>query len=152
MHAFYDKVTDRARRALDASNEYARACRSILVNNLHLLWGLCNEGKGVAHDILQNLKVDVEKLKDEVDSAIGKGKYKSHGMGVPYDVDARVAICKAIDIGEKLQHIGSQHILLAILSDVDNPAYRLLSKWNVTKELVLAEIQAIVKPALALAA
>ncbi len=146
MHAFYDKVTDRARRALEAANQHAKFRKNILVTNLHLLWGLCEEGHNVASQVLKNLKVNLRQLQDQVDQQIGFGRYDSHGYGVPYAADARVAICKAIDYGVKVQHVGCQHLLLAILADADNPAAILLTQANVTQELVLAELQAIVKP------
>ena len=149
MHAFYDKVTDRARKALESANIHARTRRNILVTNTHILWGLCEEGNNVATQVLKNLKVNVRRLQDHCDNHIGYGKYDSHNYGVPYAQDACLTICRAIDFGKKVNHIGCQHFLLSLLADIENPAGRFLNKVNVTQELVLAEIKAIVKPLVA---
>jgi ATP-dependent Clp protease ATP-binding subunit ClpC len=146
MHAFYEKVTDKARGALELANNYAKNRKHPLVTNLHILWGILDQGNNVGKKILENLKVDAKKLKLQVEAELGVGEYTTHGSAVAYDVDAQECICTAIDYGRRVNHIGCQHLLMALVDDKDNPVGRLLDKNNVTPELVLAEIKAIVRP------
>jgi ATP-dependent Clp protease ATP-binding subunit ClpA len=146
MHAYYEKVTDKARGALELANDLAKKRKHPLVKNLHILWGIVSQGNNVGEAVLKNLKVDCKKLKSKVEEILGEGNYDSHGYGVAYDTDARQCICQAIEYGRKVNHIGCQHILLALLAEKENPAGLLLDKSGVTLELVLAEIKAIVRP------
>jgi ATP-dependent Clp protease ATP-binding subunit ClpA len=146
MHAYYDKVTDKARQALEAANDEAKKRKSILVSNLHILWGILDQGKNVGTSILANLKVDLKTLKSEVEKKLGEGKYSTHGSAVPYDTDAQECICAAIDYGHKVKHIGCQHLLLGLLANTENSAGRLLDQSGITLELVLAEIKSIIRP------
>lgn len=152
MHPFYGKVTDRARKSLELANDFCKRERHPLVTNLHILWGLVEEDRNVASQVLKNLKIEPRVLKDRISKTLGNPGYmygyKSHGHAAPYAEDACKAIVDAIDqcVKGNSSYIGCQHLLLAIMADRDNSACRLLEMMDVTQELVMAEIKAIVKP------
>jgi len=146
MHPFYDRVTDRARRSLEFANTLAMKKRHPLVTNMHVLWGILEEGKNVASTVLTDMKVDVKKLKNEIESKLGDGRYQTHDKAVCYDEDVRQLICDAISMGLKAQRvIGCHHLLKAMLADDSSPASQLLDKHKVTLELIDAHMGAIVK-------
>ena len=145
MHAFYDRVTDRARQALEFANNLALRKKHPLVTNLHILWGIMEEEHNVASSVLEEMKVDPRKFKFEIEARLGDGIYISHDRGVCYAEDVRQCICDAITLGQSMQVIGCHHLLEAILMDPTNPAAQMLDKWKVTQELVDAYLGAVVK-------
>ncbi len=145
MHAFYDKVTDRARAALDIGNLYAKNNKNPLVTPLHVLYGILEEDKNIAVVIMKNLGVDTKMLKAQVIQAIGKGKYQSNDIAVPYSREVCRLMCIAIDYGLEVKHIACQHLLKALMAHDDEIPYILLSKHGVTLDLVDAAVRACVK-------
>jgi ATP-dependent Clp protease ATP-binding subunit ClpA len=148
MHPYFDFVTDRARKALEKANDHARFRGDPLVTSLHILWGLVDEDKNVASQVLKNLKADTIS-RTLIEQRIGKrAEYKSHGSGVPYSEDGQLVICRAIDLAHHgvMAYVGCQHLLLAMLSGPDIDACILLENHDITQELAEAEINAIVKP------
>lgn len=147
MHAFYDRVTDRARQALEFANNLALRKKHPLVTNLHLLWGILEEGYNVGSKVLEDMKVDLRKLKFEIEARLGDGDYRTHDRAVCYSEELRRCICDAISFGLEGQRvIGCHHLLQAIMADPSNPAAQLLDKWKVTQELIDAHMGAVVKP------
>jgi ATP-dependent Clp protease ATP-binding subunit ClpA len=147
MHAFYDRVTDRARQALEFANNLALRRKHPLVTNLHILWGIMEEGRNVGSKVLEEMKVDSKKLKLEIEAQLGYGEYATHDRAVCYAEDARQCICEAITLGQSgMRVIGCHHLLQAILMEPTNPAAQLLDKWKVTQELTDAYMGAVVKP------
>ena len=146
MHPFYGRVTDRARRSLEFANILAMSKKHPLVTSLHVLYGILEEGKNVASTVLADMKVDVKKLKEEIEEKLGDGKYQTHDRAVCYDEDVRQLICDSITLGLKAQRVvGCHHLLQAMLANDVSPASRLLDKWKVTQELVDAHMGAVVK-------
>src|SRR5579872_4592536 len=112
MHAFYDKITDRARCALEFANNFAFRSKHPLVTNLHVLWGIIEEKKNVASKILEDMKVNLRIMQTEIEDILGQGKYESHDRAVCYDEDVRQCICVAISLGLSGQNvIGCHHLL-----------------------------------------
>lgn len=145
MHVFYDFVTDRARHSLELANNFAYNNYHPLVTNLHILWGLLEEGANIANKVLKDMKVDIVALQKQIVNFLGKGDYKSHKQAVCYAEDAIQVICEAILQGMPNQAIGCHHLLRGILANPYNLATRLLDQYKVTAELVDAHMGAIVK-------
>lgn len=145
MHPFFDKVTDRARAALDISNTYAQKNKDKLVTPLHILYGILEENKNVAVVVLKNLGVNTSALKNKVLETLGNGSYNSNDIGVPYSLDVCRLMCIAIDYGIQIKHIACQHLLKAMLMNPDDLVYVLLTKEGINLELVDAEIKSSVK-------
>jgi len=150
MHAFYDRVTDRARRAMEFANYWALRKKHRLVTNLHILWGILEEGHNTASKVLGDMQVDLRKLQQEVVLLLGEGDYATHDKAVCYSEEVRQCICDAISLGLEgpVVLIGCHHLILAMLVGPANPAAELLDRWGVTQELTNAHVRAIVKPVL----
>jgi ATP-dependent Clp protease ATP-binding subunit ClpC len=146
MHAFYDKVTDRARKALSKANDFAKENGDPLVTRLHVLYGILAEDQNVGASVLKALGVNTKTMQDDIRQTLGKGKYSTHSVGVPYSQSVGRLICMAIDIGLPAKFIACQHLLRAILMSATDPAAIMLRKANITLELVDAQIAASVKP------
>ena len=62
----FDKFTDRARKIIALAQKEAERFHHDYIGTEHLLLGLVKEGSGVAVTALNNLSVDVEKVRREV--------------------------------------------------------------------------------------
>lgn len=145
MHPFFDRVTDRARRAIDLGSDYAKVHKHPLVTRLHILYGILAEDKNVAVKVLKNMKINIPKLKSDVIEAMGEGSYKTHYMAVPYNKSVCKLICVAIDSSLEVKFVACQHLLKAILMDNDDLAVLILNKAGVSLEAFEAQVESNVK-------
>jgi len=63
--------TPRAKKVLDLAVEEARAMGHNYIGTEHILLGLVKEGEGVAAQVLENLGIDLEKLREKVLELLG---------------------------------------------------------------------------------
>merc|ERR1712146_789538 len=69
--------TPRAKRVLELSLEEARQLGHNYIGTEHLLLGLIKEGEGVAARVLENLNVDLSKVKSQIIRALGENTESS---------------------------------------------------------------------------
>ena len=69
----FDKFTDRARKVLTLAQEEAQRFNHNYIGTEHLLLGLVREGEGVAASVLENLGVELNKVRSAVEFIIGRG-------------------------------------------------------------------------------
>ncbi len=79
--AMFGRFTERAQKAILLAQEEAKNLRHNYVGTEHLLLGLVAEGEGVAAIALNNMGVDLEKIRKEVIKAVGQGNYNADIMG-----------------------------------------------------------------------
>ena len=74
--------TPRAKRVLELSWDEARQLGHNYIGTEHLLLGLIREGEGVAARVLENLGVDMNKIRSSVIKMLGESKPQSATAGV----------------------------------------------------------------------
>ncbi|BAU67410.1 ATP-dependent Clp protease ATPase subunit [Stanieria sp. NIES-3757] len=75
--------TPRAKRVLELSLEEARQLGHNYIGTEHLLLGLIREGEGVAARVLENLGVDLSKVRTQVIRMLGETAEVAAGSGTP---------------------------------------------------------------------
>ena len=75
----FDKFTERARRVLTLAQEEAQRFNHNYIGTEHLLLGLVREGDGVAAKVLNNLGVELSKVRSAVEFIIGRGEKSISG-------------------------------------------------------------------------
>src|SRR5665811_940605 len=70
----FDKFTDRARKVLTLAQEEAQRFNHNYIGTEHLLLGLVREGDGVAAKVLNNMGVQLPKVRSAVEFIIGRGE------------------------------------------------------------------------------
>ena len=73
----FNKFTERARKILVLAKEEARRFNHDYIGTEHILLGLLHEGEGVACAVLQNLGIDLERLRMEIEKLISPGSVAS---------------------------------------------------------------------------
>ncbi|MFW6156820.1 MAG: Rid family detoxifying hydrolase [Armatimonadota bacterium] len=135
----WQRFTHRARRAILIAHDEASQRQQALIGTEHLLLGLIRLGEGLAADILREMGVDLDALREEIDQITPIGEAERPSREISFTPEARgvlqTAYGQARDMGD--DHIGTEHILLGLLREARGPAFRALQKHDVTTEAVL---------------
>jgi len=75
--------TPRAKRVLELSLEEARQLGHNYIGTEHLLLGLIREGEGVAARVLENLSVDLSKVRSQIIRSLGENTEVASGSSAP---------------------------------------------------------------------
>ena len=132
--AMFGRFTERAQKAILLAQEEAKNLRHNYVGTEHLLLGLLAEGEGVAAIALNNMGVDLEKVRNEVIKTIGQGNYNADIMGFTPRTKRifELSFLGARNLGHN--YVGTEHILLGLLEEGEGVAVVILKKLGVDTE------------------
>ena len=124
--------TPKATEAINYAINSAEVFGHTYVGSEHLLLGLCRVGSGVAAAVLNKNGVTAEKIEKLIIDTIGSGTPTS--LSPDYLTPRahkvlEVALTGAKNLGKELT--GTEHLLIALLSEGDNYAIRFLKKLDV---------------------
>jgi ATP-dependent Clp protease ATP-binding subunit ClpC len=134
--------TPRAQQVLALSRKEADRFNHNFVGTEHLLLGLIALGQGVAVNILEKLGLDLENVRMEVEKQVGTGPDRRMVGNIPYTPRVKKVLALADKERHSLGHtyLGTEHILLGILSEGDGVAGRVLQNLDVNIEQTRLEI------------
>ena len=136
------KYTQNALVVQKLAQEAAKECGHSYAGSEHLLIGLLREPEGTGGVILRENKVDEEKLLALIDQLIAPDSgtaVKEKGEWTPRAVTIlEGSIEEAHLVGDALA--GTEHILLAILKDVECAAARLLYTMGINLQKLYVEV------------
>ena len=127
--------TEKANKALNLAIESAEEMRHNYVGTEHILYGLVKEGSGVAATALNECGVMEDALREKLESINGT---MSLVELTPDDFTPRTkrVLRAAVIISSKTgyTYVGTEHLLLAILSESDSYAVAFLEELGVSVE------------------
>lgn len=136
------QYTEQAAHALKLAQQTAKKCGQSYIGSEHLLLGLLREKGGMASAILQQHKVEEEKVLELVrDLIVPEGTLAEPEM-IMYSPRAE-AILEQAEAEERFfrqKEIGTEHLLLALLKDTDCVAMRLLHTMGVQVQKVFMDV------------
>ena len=115
--------TPRTKMVIDYAIEEARTLNHNYVGTEHILLGLLREEKGVAAQVLMNLGLSIEQVREEVLNLLGAGCESDAGQpGRPSPtrtVDTIGVLDRATELAQQGdgQYVEPLHVLLALLDD-----------------------------------
>src|SRR6266540_1925589 len=141
----FDKFTERARRVLTLAQEEAQRFNHNYIGTEHLLLGLVREGDGVAAKVLNNLGVELSKVRSAVEFIIGRGE-KSISGEIGLTPRAKKVIELAVEEARRLNHsyIGTEHLLLGLIREGDGVAAQALTGLGISRHTVRAQVEEII--------
>src|SRR5438105_14772874 len=74
----FERFTERARRVIILAQEEAKRLNHSAVGTEHILLGIVRAGEGVASKVLESLNISPERVRAEIESAIGRGGRTPH--------------------------------------------------------------------------
>src|ERR671915_580130 len=137
----FDKFTDRARKVLTLAQDEAQRFNHNYIGTEHLLLGLVREGEGVAARVLENMNVELSKVRTAVEFIIGRGDRPVVG-DVGLTPRAKRVIELAIDEARRLGHnyIGTEHLLLGLVREGEGIGAGVLESLGVNLDKVRHEV------------
>ena len=136
-----NRYTRQAQEALDAAGNYAKDFKHPYIGTEHLLLGLKSVYSGVAGQVLDmnGLKEDeVVKVVGELVSTVGEETFS----GTPEESPRlKFILEESRKIAERfrMEEIGTEHMLLAIIQDTDCVAARILITLNLNLQKVMQD-------------
>ncbi|MBX5475628.1 MAG: ATP-dependent Clp protease ATP-binding subunit [Clostridia bacterium] len=138
----YSRYSERAQRVIILAQEEARRLNYNYVGTEHLLLGLIREGSGIAAKALQNLGIDLDHVRAEVEKVIGRGNQPVSGE-IGYTPRAKKVVMElALEEARQLGHnyVGTEHILLGLIREGEGVAARVLENMGADLERVQREV------------
>jgi RNA polymerase sigma factor (sigma-70 family) len=125
------------------AREEASRLGAQVVDTEHLLLSITYSDQSLARQILERLGVSRQAIEDEVAKQAQRGQSPS-ALTTRFTPATMEAMDQCWDEAQALghHHIGTEHVLLGLLRDGKGKTARILKKLGVTRERVLAEIQA----------
>ncbi|MGB3914324.1 MAG: ATP-dependent Clp protease ATP-binding subunit [Dethiobacteria bacterium] len=137
----FSRFTERAQQVLVLAQEEAKRLNHNFIGTEHLLLGLVREGSGIAARALQNMNVDLNRVRSEVERIAPKGD-KLYFQGITYTPRAKRVVELSIEESQNLGHnyVGTEHILLGLLREGEGIAAQVLTNLGVDLERARKEV------------
>jgi ATP-dependent Clp protease ATP-binding subunit ClpC len=136
----FERFTKGAREVVVFAQDEARTLKHDYIGTEHVLLGLLRAEEGVAAAVLDSLDITVEEVRDQVARIIGPGDEVTTGQ-IPFTPRARkvleLALREALSLGHK--HIGTEHILLALVRENEGMGARILLEFDADAEKIRDE-------------
>ncbi|NUP99410.1 MAG: ATP-dependent Clp protease ATP-binding subunit [Armatimonadetes bacterium] len=154
----WQRFTEQARKVVIAAQEEAEADGSGEVQSYHLLLGVTREADSKAVEILEKFGISPRRVRDEIKKYLppqqpapryqqaSSGRERSHDKH--FSEQAKKVLQMAYNEARQLSHnyVGTEHLLLGLLSDSEDIAGRVLRAFDVDLDDVRAKVAEIGGP------
>ena len=140
-----NQFTQRVSDIIMYSKEEANRLRNSYIGPEHLLLGLIREGEGKAIEILFNLQINLQDIKNQLEAIVKNNAENdtTYDENISFNEKASKVLKLCILEAKLLRNIAadSEHILLAIIKVKDNAAFHVLESNGVTYEKIKLTLQ-----------
>src|SRR5438477_10004575 len=123
----FERFTERAKKVLTLAQEEAERSHHSYIGTEHLLLGLLREREGLAGKVLDNLGVEIGKVRETIESVIERNERIIIQQIIP---TSRVKKAIEISFEEARQkghnYVGSEHLLLGLVIEGEGIASHLM--------------------------
>ena len=137
------RFTDDAQRVLSFAQEAALELGHDYVGTEHVLIGLTKVKNGVAAKALEELGILTEDIFEAVENQVGRGNKKATSIYMTPRVKNVLEL--AVQVANRMNHnyVGTEHILLGLLSDGGGVAVGILRAMNIRTDDIVEAIRHI---------
>jgi ATP-dependent Clp protease ATP-binding subunit ClpA len=138
----FERFTERAKKVLTLAQEEAERSHHSYIGTEHLLLGLLREGEGLAAKVLNNLGVEIGKVRQTIESVLGRNE-----LTIIQHIIPTSRVKKVIEISfeeaRRMGHnyVGTEHLLLGLVIEGEGIAAHVLEDLGATLEMVRYEIE-----------
>ena len=140
-----NQFTQRVSDIIMYSKEEANRLRNSYIGPEHLLLGLIREGEGKAIEILFNLQINLQDIKNQLEAIVKNNAENdtTYDENISFNEKASKVLKLCILEAKLLRNIAadSEDILLAIMKVKDNAAFHVLESNGVTYEKIKLTLQ-----------
>lgn len=140
-----EMFTERARKAIEYARDEAARLKHDYIGTEHLLLGLLRLGEGGAVEVLTNIGIDLNELRQSVEDVVQpSGGTMAMGQ-LPLTARAKKLLEVSAQEARSLRSkdIDTEHLLLAMLRDEEGVAAQVLSMYDLDYQEVQEELQNI---------
>ncbi len=143
----FDRFTERAQEAAQRAAEIIQRYGHNQIDTEHILLALIEQPGGVIPQILEKLSVSAEALTERLDATLRASPKANIFGGGAGQIFITPRVKRIIDLANeeanrlKDEYISTEHIFLAILTERNTPAARILKSAGLTRDRVYTAIQ-----------
>ena len=143
----FDRFTERAQEAAQRAAEIIQRYGHNQIDTEHILLALIEQPGGVIPQILEKLNVSSEALTERLDATLRASPKANIFGGGAGQIFITPRVKRIIDLANeeanrlKDEYISTEHIFLAILTERNTPAARILESAGLTRDRVYDAIQ-----------
>jgi len=136
------QFSDKARKVMALANQESARLNHEYIGTEHILLGMLNEDSGIGAVALRNMGVDLARARREADKLMWDSPDGPFPGQSPQTPRAKKVIQYALDESKKMGHnyVGTEHLLLGLLSDSDGVAAQILINLGLKLENVREEV------------
>ncbi|WP_352419821.1 ATP-dependent Clp protease ATP-binding subunit [Proteiniborus sp.] len=136
----FGRFTERAQKAIFLAQEEAKQLLHNYVGTEHLLLGLIRERDGIAANVLINMGVDLDTVRNFVINIIGYGDQGGEIQGYTPRTKRvfELSFIEARNLGHN--YIGTEHLLLGLLTESEGVAAVILKGMGIDLDKVREEV------------
>ena len=137
----HDKFTERVRKVMYLAREEAARLQHDYIGTEHLLLGVIREGEGIAANVLNNLGLDLDAIRQAVESMVAATGGTLTIGEIPFTPRAKRVLELSVDEARQLGHnyVGTEHLLLGLIREGEGVAARVLLELGVDRKKVREE-------------
>ena len=138
----FERYTEKARRVIFFAKYEASQLGSEAIEAEHLLLGLLRDDKELTQRLFTDPRQAVESIRKNIEARMSIRDKVSVSVDLPLSQGAKQVLSYAADESDRRsdRHIGTEHLLLALIRQEKSLAAQLLREFGVTAELVGAQI------------
>jgi len=139
--------TDSVKRVMQYAREESARLGHNYIGTEHLLLGIIKEGKGKAVNVLTNLGLNLETVKQSVEDYVATSGGTMTIGEVPFTPRAKQILEVAANEAKemKTQFVDVEHLLLALLKDKEGVAAQILAAFGVDYKTAMEETLAVIE-------
>ena len=139
------EFTERAQKVLDTAKKFSVENNYSFIGTEHILYGLIAEGEGLASKILTSQGLTVEYVKEEIIKIDGVMDTLENS-NIDFTPRAKRVIENSVRESKRINHnyIGTEHILLSLMREVDSIAIRILIDANIDPQRIFADLMKLI--------
>ena len=140
------KFSKKVKQVITKSRDEAIRLGHDYIGTEHLLLGIMAEGDGLVTKVLESLDVDNTDLRQSIEDSVrqgSNGRTKLNVGNLPLNKQAE-KVLKVTFLEAKMlksEEICPEHLLLSILKHNDNPASKILNRYDVDYDIFKAELE-----------
>src|SRR6266516_7139241 len=137
----HDKFTERVRKVMYLAREEAARLQHDYIGTEHLLLGVIREGEGIAATVLNNLGLDLDRIRQEVENMVSAAGGTMTIGEIPFTPRAKRVLELAVEEARSLGHnyVGTEHLLLGLIREGEGVAAKVLLELGVDRKRVREE-------------
>src|SRR4029077_1043489 len=142
----FERYTERARRTLFFARYEASQFGSTTIETEHLLLGLLRESNGTCRRFLENRQLSPQRISADIVVRMAREKTVPTSIEIPFSEATKRALLFAAAEADRMRtsHIGTEHLLLALLRVEGTAAGLLLAANGLRLDDARKEIESLI--------